>query len=128
MVVWIDYHKYIRSEEWSKKKCFLRKKRKNRCEICYSRKNLHVHHKTYRRLGREKLTDLIFLCSFCHKKVHEFAKKTGMNIWNATGKYKKISQKNKNREKYPWNGYSITQMRKMGIKIPMSEYCERTNY
>lgn len=32
--------------------------------------NLHVHHCNYNNLGNEKLSDLITLCSKCHKKIH----------------------------------------------------------
>lgn len=30
-----------------------------------------VHHKTYDNMGKEPLSDLVFLCKVCHKKAHQ---------------------------------------------------------
>lgn len=40
------------------------------CCKCKKKKNLHVHHKTYERLGKEHLNDLMVLCKDCHSKEH----------------------------------------------------------
>lgn len=40
------------------------------CEKCRSTKRLQVHHKTYERLGHEKMSDLKLLCNSCHGKEH----------------------------------------------------------
>lgn len=40
------------------------------CRGCGTVDNLHVHHLTYERLGRELLTDLVTLCAGCHRKQH----------------------------------------------------------
>lgn len=40
------------------------------CCLCCSPKKLEVHHRTYERIGSEKLTDCVVLCSTCHRKVH----------------------------------------------------------
>ncbi len=43
-----------------------------RCQLCYVRdKSLHVHHRTYLRLGREKPMDLTVLCKECHTLFHK---------------------------------------------------------
>jgi hypothetical protein len=43
----------------------------------------NIHHKNYYRLGNEKLTDLVLLCSDCHKLIHntfdKYAKKKLIN-------------------------------------------------
>jgi hypothetical protein len=70
-----DFYKlYINSYEWRK----IRRKRLEkdgfRCQNHFVRivnKNLHVHHKTYRHLGNEKLTELITLCEDCHNEIHK---------------------------------------------------------
>ena len=41
------------------------------CFNCHQKDRLQVHHKTYRRLGREWLGDMIALCPECHKNLHE---------------------------------------------------------
>ncbi|QQV92427.1 HNH endonuclease [Streptomyces phage Forrest] len=65
-----EYKRYIGSDRW-KLVCarywttFGRK-----CQACGSRKNLHVHHNTYERFGRERLSDLTGVCQSCHKAIH----------------------------------------------------------
>ena len=69
------YAEYIQSKEWQAK----RKERiKLDCGKCRGfhfiakKTELHVHHKTYKRLGNENVkTDLITLCSKHHKRVHK---------------------------------------------------------
>ena len=72
----IDYKAYINSEAWKEK----RKQvliRSNGCYVCETKnKIIHVHHKTYKRLGSENLEDLVALCEDCHNKLH----KKGLNI------------------------------------------------
>ena len=49
----------------------------NYCEKCGETPNkvtretaLHVHHKTYERLGAERLEELMIICRPCHEKEH----------------------------------------------------------
>ena len=37
-----------------------------RCELCGSTKNLHVHHLSYENIFQEELEDLQVLCCACH--------------------------------------------------------------
>jgi hypothetical protein len=39
-----------------------------------------LHHRTYTRLGIERLTDVIPLCRPCHKKIHDFEKISNINL------------------------------------------------
>lgn len=41
-----------------------------RCKLCKKEGKLSVHHKTYKRIGREMCTDLIYLCQPCHTALH----------------------------------------------------------
>ncbi len=42
-----------------------------RCRMCGNDDaQLHVHHCTYANYGKEKLEDLITLCSTCHQRFH----------------------------------------------------------
>lgn len=46
----------------------------HRCRICNAgggTARLEVHHRTYERLGRERISDLTTLCSKCHRDVTE---------------------------------------------------------
>jgi 5-methylcytosine-specific restriction endonuclease McrA len=40
------------------------------CRRCGQTEFLHVHHKTYERLGRERISDLEVLCRRCHQTKH----------------------------------------------------------
>lgn len=67
----VNYREYLRSPAWDKK----RRKRLMidgyACVRCGRKsRELHVHHKTYERLGRERMEDLETLCKRCHKREH----------------------------------------------------------
>lgn len=67
---YIDYKKYIKSDEWKEKSTKLKKKHPF-CYCCESTNNLAVHHTNYFNLGNENLEhDLKVLCNKCHRKVH----------------------------------------------------------
>ena len=67
----VDYRTYIKSEEWQRKRELVLEFWDHKCATCFNHRDLHVHHRTYERLGEEKLTDLIVLCEGCHEKFHE---------------------------------------------------------
>jgi len=64
------YETYIKSDKWK----LIRKQVLdfwgNRCILCYSDYNVHVHHRSYDRLGNEIMTDIIPLCAECHERHH----------------------------------------------------------
>ena len=64
------YHEYLQSSQWQEIRDKLFEARGKQCNRCKSLQNIQVHHKTYDRLGQEKLTDLEVLCSACHQKEH----------------------------------------------------------
>jgi uncharacterized protein YlaI len=68
--VW-TYREYMLSKNWIRKKQEKFNQVGRKCEICGSVDEIHVHHKTYERLGNEKLKDLQVLCSKCHERIHE---------------------------------------------------------
>lgn len=76
----VNYHDYIKSGEWK-----ARRNRKLRnatwvdrrivcrgchCLVLFSLGDVHVHHLSYARLGRELDSDLAVLCAGCHAFVH----------------------------------------------------------
>lgn len=67
----VAYADYIRSSRWARNPARLEELRRAgyRCRICYSDQRLTVHHRTYRRLGRERASDLTTLCQDCHEVV-----------------------------------------------------------
>jgi 5-methylcytosine-specific restriction endonuclease McrA len=73
--------KYLFSSHWREFRETTLKAQKDRlgrniCERCpeYSNEkaanDLHVHHRTYERLGEERIEDVEILCRGCHDKVH----------------------------------------------------------
>jgi len=60
------YQEYLLGEHWREFRLAVLKGWSHRCCICYSDKALEVHHRTYERLGHEKLSDCVCLCSECH--------------------------------------------------------------
>jgi len=66
----VNYQEYLKSEAWQDKREAMLSHWNNQCALCSSPNNLHVHHRTYKRLGHENETDLIVLCDRCHERHH----------------------------------------------------------
>jgi 5-methylcytosine-specific restriction endonuclease McrA len=68
----VNYEAYIKSPEWKELADQIKKEAGNKCRLCNSGGRLHVHHRSYDKLGKEgEIDDLIVLCESCHKKFHE---------------------------------------------------------
>lgn len=78
-----DYAEYLKSTHWYILRQKILAARKN-CEGCQSSLHLNVHHITYKRLGEERLEDLMLACETCHEKIHEIQKERGVDILMAT--------------------------------------------
>lgn len=61
------YRSYIRSDAWRALRGQALRRAGHRCSWCGTSKRLHVHHRTYKRLGHEQPRDLQVLCCRCHK-------------------------------------------------------------
>lgn len=70
-LVTIPYEDYLQTTWWKNVREAALKRAEYRCQVCYSPNNLHVHHRTYERRGKEKDSDLTVLCSECHKLFHD---------------------------------------------------------
>jgi hypothetical protein len=65
-----SYADYLKSEHWRAIKTrWLQSKRVKSCSRC-GNPYFELHHKTYKRLGLEQLSDLIALCRECHESEH----------------------------------------------------------
>lgn len=66
------YDEYLATRHWRVLRVKVAKLRNYYCELCDKKIEVgyHIHHKTYKRLGDERLGDLMFLCENCHKEVH----------------------------------------------------------
>ena len=72
MVYSKEYDDYLKSEEWRVKRYVTLELAEHRCQVCYSDKELHVHHRTYKNFGKEHHSDLTVLCNHCHSLHHLF--------------------------------------------------------
>lgn len=66
----MTYEEYLQTPHWQKIKQQIYKKRNGECEKCRKRYTLQVHHKTYKNIGHEKLSELSLLCKGCHYRTH----------------------------------------------------------
>lgn len=67
----VDYHKYLKSEEWAEFRKLIFEWRGRKCQLCLTERNLHLHHMTYKRLGKEDPRDVLIVCDKCHKFIHD---------------------------------------------------------
>src|SRR4051812_30537061 len=66
-----SYQAYLKSNHWlDVKRRYRESDRPQDCVLCGADEDLHLHHMTYARLGRELLTDLVALCARCHTMAH----------------------------------------------------------
>ena len=76
------YRKYLQSEHWKAFRLKALERAGYACQLCNRKQKdgatLHVHHRSYTRIGHEDEMDVVVLCSECHKKFH------GINESNKT--------------------------------------------
>jgi len=66
----MDYETYIRSRAWQVVRRAIILRCKGICERCKRWPVANVHHLTYERLGCELMSDLLGVCSLCHRELH----------------------------------------------------------
>lgn len=78
---------YLASPRWAMKKDAYRASgRPQACLMCGAER-VDLHHRTYKRLGRERLTDLVPLCRTHHEAVHDFHAASGLTLEKATARF-----------------------------------------
>lgn len=65
------YQRYLKTRYWKKFRKKALKQAGYKCQLCASKKNLHVHHNSYDNLFWEENTDVVVLCNKCHAKFHD---------------------------------------------------------
>lgn len=95
----LEYEKYLKTTIYEETKNRFNKSKynKNKCYICgKTNVSLELHHKTYERIGKERLTDLVQLCHLCHEQIHIVLKQCYTNrftLWNVAFKCRKLFKK-----------------------------------
>ncbi len=68
----MPYDEYLKTPEWRANRESKINRARGRCQVCNASDHpLNVHHRSYRRLGHERFTDLVVLCRPCHQVFHE---------------------------------------------------------
>lgn len=67
----MPYGEYIQTPEWQSTRQAALRRARFKCQTCAGGGELHVHHRTYIRRGREYASDLIVLCAGCHSLFHQ---------------------------------------------------------
>jgi len=75
---------YIDSPEWKARRKLYFEAHPERCAACGLTSQIHLHHRTYARMGKEKDKDLVPLCSIHHGLVHDRHKANGGTLSEAT--------------------------------------------
>jgi len=84
----------LNTKHWKEVKSRTNKSKfKKECYCCNEKEKLQLHHKTYKRVGNEKLNDLIWLCQKCHSESHKI-KNSGKELWNCAKIYKQRLKRN----------------------------------
>jgi 5-methylcytosine-specific restriction endonuclease McrA len=63
-----SYREYLKSEHWQEIRKEKLKEAGYKCESCGAKESLDIHHRHYRTLGHERMSDLQALCRPCHRK------------------------------------------------------------
>lgn len=66
----VNYHSYINSRRWAKRRRAYYSRNPNICTVCGTREEVKLHHSSYERLGNELDSDLVPLCRSHHKAFH----------------------------------------------------------
>lgn len=65
-----DYTAYLKTQHWEQLRVRVAKEYNYTCNGCgeYIPNAFEIHHLTYKRVGNEKIDDLVCLCRTCHQK------------------------------------------------------------
>lgn len=68
----LNYRDYLRTPYWYALASTIKTKAQMRCQLCNSKKEIQVHHRTYKHKGEEHrhMNDLVCLCDKCHGGFH----------------------------------------------------------
>lgn len=66
----LTYAQYLDTDHWQTMRRLALEAADHACQLCGGTDELDVHHRSYERVGRERLTDLVALCEPCHERHH----------------------------------------------------------
>lgn len=111
------YDDYINSATWRAVREEAFKIHGRECCKCKSKRRLHVHHKTYKRLTKEWVDiDLVPLCESCHDKCHRFCSANNLDLWHGTEKFLLGDAISKKEETRRINKSKLTRKQRRALK------------
>lgn len=86
-----DMKKYLNGSHWMK--FCARYRASDRLQTCFAcgQENVVLHHRTYERLGHERLSDVVPLCQAHHIEVHKLVNRGEVTLWDAHKKLKLLA-------------------------------------
>lgn len=92
---------YIKSRKWHDRKIRYYQKHDKKCFACGAKDHIHLHHKTYARMGAELDADLVPLCEKCHSEVHRIQRESKRNLAEVTDQFIKKGWLEQKKRKSP---------------------------
>lgn len=86
-----NYQDYLNTRHWQE----LRQRYHLKgavCGICKCPGAMHLHHKTYKRIGRELKQDVVLLCSVCHQFIHDRVAQKRSTVAQTTAMLKAVAK------------------------------------
>jgi 5-methylcytosine-specific restriction endonuclease McrA len=81
------YSDYINSDAWREvRRRYWASKMPKDCYVCGRSRHpgMHLHHRTYKNLGNERLMDLVPVCPECHEEIHRLCRELRRSLWHVT--------------------------------------------
>lgn len=96
-----EYRDYIQSPAWrATRQRYFTSRMPQACYVCGTprKPGMHLHHRTYKNLGAERLMDLVPVCPGCHELIHAIfdadrPRWEREGLWYATKKARTIVHK-----------------------------------
>lgn len=89
---------YLMTKHWKQLRAKVYEYYNGECQRCKSVIPVqlsNVHHRTYKRIGHENITDLILYCKNCHTKIHSNKKELKTTNQKLTKYIKELSENEK---------------------------------
>lgn len=67
------------------------------CQFCSKKGILNLHHSSYKRLGRERIKDVVLICINCHKLIHSLDRK--YDLYERTKQVRRSMKNSSHKEK-----------------------------
>ena len=94
------YRRYLQSDTWKTKRKAVLQAAGFRCRRCGAPAT-EVHHETYKRIYKERLSDLTALCSKCHEAAHTRTPKRNKKATPQKNGYQKSQRRRFDRKRNP---------------------------